>query len=106
MKPISPSEIKNLELSILEYIDDLCQKNGIRYFLSYGTLLGAVRHRGFIPWDDDIDICMLRPDYEKFLKVATQSNTHYKLLHLSTDKHYYYEFAKVVDSRTQIFNPD
>lgn len=104
MQKISPTEIKDIELSILEYIDDVCRKNGIRYFLSYGTLLGAVRHKGFIPWDDDIDICMLRPDYDKFIKLAGKPDSHFKLLHHSTDKKYFYEFAKVVDSRTQIVN--
>lgn len=104
MNPISPSEIKSIELSILEHIDKTCRENGIRYFLSYGTLLGAVRHKGFIPWDDDIDICILRPDYEKFMKLASESDTRFRLLHLSTDKKYYYEFAKVVDSKTQVFN--
>ena len=54
-----------MELGIMEYIHEVCQKIGAKYFLAYGSLIGAVRHKGFIPWDDDMDICMLRDDYEK-----------------------------------------
>lgn len=61
------------ELSILRDIDSVCRSEGIPYFLECGTLLGAVRHGGFIPWDDDIDVGMLRPDYERFLKVAPKA---------------------------------
>ena len=59
-----------IELDILEVISGICRKYNIRWFAEAGTMLGAVRHNGFIPWDDDIDIAMLRPDYEKFMKVA------------------------------------
>ena len=61
-KQLNLEQIKQEELSILSFIDSLCRKHDIRYCLAYGTLLGAVRHQGFIPWDDDIDICMPRPD--------------------------------------------
>lgn len=58
------------EIEVLEVVAEICEKHGLRYFAAYGTLLGAVRHQGFIPWDDDMDICMLRKDYEQFLKIA------------------------------------
>lgn len=57
-------------IEVLEVVDEICEKHQIRYFADYGTLLGAVRHQGFIPWDDDMDICMFREDYEHFLEVA------------------------------------
>ena len=58
------------ELEVLEVIRDLCRSEGINWYAFYGTLLGAVRHKGFIPWDDDLDICMLREDYDRFLLAA------------------------------------
>lgn len=65
---LSLEEIKSIEKDILGYVASLCDKNKLRYFLAYGTLIGAIRHKGFIPWDDDMDIAMPQPDYERFLK--------------------------------------
>ena len=67
-REIHIQELKQLMLLILEDIDSFCRSNGINYFLAYGTLIGAVRHKGFIPWDDDIDIWMPRPDYMRFME--------------------------------------
>ena len=64
-----------VELRILEKIDEVCQKHNITYYAHYGTLLGAVRHQGFIPWDDDLDITMFRDDYEKFQAIASEEFT-------------------------------
>ncbi|WP_099467035.1 LicD family protein [Konateibacter massiliensis] len=63
-------EIKNIELQILLDFAEFCDKNNLRYVLAGGTLLGAIRHQGFIPWDDDIDVLMPRPDYEKFQELT------------------------------------
>lgn len=72
--------IRQMELRILEEVDAICKEHNIQYFLAAGTMLGAVRHKGFIPWDDDVDIGMLPEDYAKFLKVCPQ--------HLSVDYGY------------------
>lgn len=61
------------EMEVLAVIDDVCKKHDIHYYAAFGTLLGAVRHKGFIPWDDDIDLCMLRDDYDRFIQVAPDS---------------------------------
>ena len=63
-------ELQQTELEILKVFHNFCTENGLRYYLAGGTLIGAIRHKGFIPWDDDIDICMPRPDYMKLLELA------------------------------------
>ena len=98
MREISIAELKKVELEMLEYIDEICKKEGLRYYLCGGTLLGAVRHQGFIPWDDDIDIFMPRPDYEKMI-CSVRNSPIYKILS-DKDKGYYYNFGKMVDTRT------
>ncbi|MCM1336903.1 MAG: LicD family protein [Candidatus Amulumruptor caecigallinarius] len=101
MKEIDIEESKLIQLDIMQDIHDFCQARGIRYALGYGTLLGAVRHGGFIPWDDDIDILMPRVDYERF--VAEYNDGHssrYRLHSLADDPSYGLPFAKVEDSRT------
>lgn len=67
---LSPSEVKREILNILIRFDDLAREHGLTYSLAYGTLLGAVRHRGFIPWDDDVDIAMPRPDYDRLIRLV------------------------------------
>ena len=101
MKEIATEQLKSIEISILDYIDKVCRENGIVYSLAYGTLLGAVRHQGFIPWDDDIDICMDRENFEKFeRKCNDDGNKQYQLLWLDTCETYTLPLAKVVDTTT------
>lgn len=98
-------QIKEKELEILDYVVDFCDNHNLKYFLAYGTLLGAVRHKGFIPWDDDIDILMPRNDYEK-LKIIWNKDSCYKLLDCMEDKEYIYPFMKVSDSKTKLEEHD
>lgn len=97
-------EIQSIALGVLVYIDKICKENNIEYSLAGGTALGAVRHGGFIPWDDDIDIVMTRPNYEKFLSVMDNtSSDKYKCLHYGKDfPNYFYRFAKVCDLSTTL----
>jgi len=89
-------ELHNVMLSMLVDIDAVCRKHGLRYYLAYGTLLGAVRHHGFIPWDDDADIFMPRTDYEKFLSVATDElGSQYFVQYYKTEPYYRHPFAKI-----------
>ena len=69
-------QLQLAELDILKEVRDFCDKHEITYYLAFGTLLGAIRHQGFIPWDDDIDIFMKRPDYERFLQLAEELPSH------------------------------
>ena len=70
MKEINIDEIKQIQLDIVVKIDEICRKNGIEYFLDVGTGIGAARHKGYIPWDDDIDISMTRSNYERLILIG------------------------------------
>ena len=99
MKELTIEEHKKLALDILVNVADFCDKNGIRYFLAYGTLIGAIRHKGYIPWDDDIDIMMPRSDYDRFLKIYSDKNGRYKVAS-PMDKNTKLAYAKVIDTKT------
>lgn len=88
--------VQLIELEIAKEVKRVCDENGIRYFLYRGTFLGAVRHKGFIPWDDDMDIGMLRSDYEKFCRIAPQKlDKAYCFQNWHTDQNYALPFGKV-----------
>lgn len=102
-KKIDLDELKALQLGILQAVHDFCMENSIRYSLCGGTLLGAIRHKGYIPWDDDIDIMMPRPDYEKFHHLFNeQKDSVYKMISAYNDKQFFQPFGKVVDTRTSL----
>ena len=97
-------KLKKAELDILAEIDKICKKYDIQYFAVGGTLLGAVRHSGFIPWDDDIDIGMLRDDYERFLTIAKDElPSKYMLQHYTTEASTPTYFAKVRNKNTLFY---
>ena len=89
---------QNKMFEILILIDKLCEKYKINYWLSDGTLLGAVRHGGFIPWDDDLDINMMKSDYLKFIEIAkVELPSNLKIQTHETDKGYYFTYGKIRD---------
>lgn len=103
MKKIELNEIQKIEMEIINDIDKVCRENKLRYTLIGGSLIGAVRHNGFIPWDDDIDIAMLREDYNKFVKIYDKNkNKQFSIFESSLNDEYYYPFIKVSDNRTYL----
>ena len=101
------NEIQQMELGIMEYIHEVCQKIGVKYFLAYGSLIGAVRHQGFIPWDDDMDICMLREDYEKLQDyLIANPDKRYEVMSYKNNLNYVYPFMKVQDNQTYLLEED
>lgn len=105
MKELTLSEIQQDSFKVLLAFKEICEKNNFQYFLAYGTLIGALRHKGFIPWDDDIDVWMPRPDYEKFVQYCIDNESSLGVLtlkHYRTCKEYIYPIARLVDTRYKI----
>ena len=91
------------ELNMLKEIDRICERHGLTYFVLGGTLLGAVRHKGFIPWDDDLDIAFKRDEYEAFLKYAQEElPPPLKVIHLKNDPKYIYAFGRVINPNIKL----
>ena len=94
-------EHQQCSLKILLEVDRICRKHDIPYFLTNGTLLGAVRHKGFIPWDDDADVGMFRPDYERFVSIVQQElQPPYEFVGMETSDKYPMELSKVINGNT------
>lgn len=107
-KLIEGKELKSVILNTLLRFDEFCKEHDIKYTIAYGTALGAIRHKGFIPWDDDIDVIMIRPEYEKFEKAWKQyilnSTDHYKLWPEMDEENYFMAFcAKFFDTKTVLY---
>ncbi len=102
---LSLEQLKSIEIRLLSDVNKICEKEGFRYSLGGGTLLGAVRHGGFIPWDDDIDIMMPRPDYDAFISYClSHEEVPFKIKSWETDKTYVDLSAKIYDAQTVLID--
>ena len=100
MEELSLQELKDIEFEILKHFHAFCENNHLRYCLAYGTLLGAIRYQGFIPWDDDVDVLMPREDYNRFLKLYRDSER-YRLFAFEKDTAAQFPYAKICDMTTR-----
>ncbi|SDB46885.1 lipopolysaccharide cholinephosphotransferase [Pseudobutyrivibrio sp. YE44] len=103
------NELHNIQLEMMEQFDKLCKEEGLTYFLAGGTLLGAIRHKGFIPWDDDVDLSMPRPDYEKLMSLGKNHPEKFGFLSLTQigdGTNYPLPFAKIENTKTVIKKGD
>lgn len=105
MEKMKLDEIKSIQLHILKEVDAICRENNIKYFLTGGTLLGAIRHGGYIPWDDDIDIALLRPEYDKLIEALKKCSDKNSIHILTSDNNpnHIWPFAKVIHEDTIVY---
>lgn len=96
MRKMSLRELQTASLDILKDVDRFCRENNITYFLAYGSLLGAIRHKGFIPWDDDIDILVPRPDYDRLM--STFNVPGYDVFYAEKNPEVYLTYSRICDS--------
>jgi lipopolysaccharide cholinephosphotransferase len=103
---LAPEEVRAVQLGVLRELDALCRANGLTYYLSYGTLLGAARHGGFIPWDDDVDVMMPRADHDRLLHLfPSLAPDHLVLGTPSVQPGWPLPFTKISDRRTTVQEP-
>lgn len=103
LEPLSLDQVKSIAANILKETDSICRKNNLTYFVFYGTLLGTVRHKGFIPWDDDVDIIMPRKDYDKLIGLFKNNIGRLRVICPEYDKDTIYPHGKIVDTDTELF---
>lgn len=95
-------KVRKIQLEILLEFDRVCKKNNIHYNIYFGTLLGAIRHQGFIPWDDDIDVVMTRDNYNKFIKLHIDDiNSDYFVQNYDTDSNFFRPFTRIRKNNTR-----
>lgn len=100
---VSEIENKKIAYEALCYFKKICEKEKLKYYLAYGTLIGAVRHNGFIPWDDDIDVWMPRKDYDLLLKLVEKyNNDEFEIIHYKNNEKYYFPWIKICSKKTEI----
>lgn len=103
MNEIILDEQKKILVELLTFLDKVCRENKIKYTLVGGSMIGAIRHKGFIPWDDDIDVGLRFDEYDKLFHILkNMKNEKYELLYFGCNKSYFYPFMKIIDKRTCI----
>lgn len=102
IKTLKINEIRNIQLEILSTFAELCNNNNLKYFLVYGTLLGAIRHKGYIPWDDDIDVAMPRKDYEKFVSCISERLPEHLTVMKPLESNSISSFIKIYNNKTKL----
>ena len=102
MKELNIDEIKEIQLDILDYFHKVCVENYIDYYLSSGTLLGAIKYDGYIPWDDDIDVWIKAEDLERLEKIINGKNNHYHFCDCMHEENYPLSYCKVMRTDTVI----
>ena len=96
--------LQNLELEYLDILINICKKYNLRYYLIGGTLIGVLRHHGFIPWDDDIDVGLPRPDYNHFIKIAADELPHFMdIKTMTSDPNYKCYFTRLINNKKKIY---
>jgi len=99
------ADMQDKILDILKYFISVCEQNDLHYWLAAGTCLGALRHQGFIPWDDDLDVFMPREDYEKLWSLlGGKADSHYLLCRTTREKNYHHRVMQIVDLETTFIN--
>lgn len=105
MEELTLRQMQEGALNILKKLDGICREQGLRYFLFYGTLIGAIRHKGFIPWDDDLDVAMPRPDFDKLVAYCRRHRQELQPMQLMTvddNPRYVYPIARFSDTRYRV----
>ena len=105
MEELTLRQMQEGALNILKKLDGICREQGLRYFLFYGTLIGAIRHKGFIPWDDDLDVAMPRPDFDRLVEYCRRHREELlpmRLMTVDDNPRYVYPIARFSDTRYRV----
>lgn len=104
-RPANTEEVKKIQLGILRKIKTFCEQNNIKFYMAYGSLIGTIRHKGFIPWDDDIDVWMPRNDYNQFIKKFNEDSLEYEVKFPGC-KGWIYTYGKVIYKNSRLIEGD
>ena len=98
------TRFKSKLLGVLNKVMEVCEANNIHWYVGYGACIGAIRHKGCIPWDDDIDICMPRPDYDRFVEICKKTDLgDYELARINETPNYYSYYVRMCDKNSTIY---